>query len=129
MSLLSREAILGADDLPHEDVEVPEWGGTVRLCTLTGAQRDAFEAASIQGRGKNRQTNLKNVRARLLALCLVDEAGQRLFGDTDVQRLGAKSSKALDRLFDKASSMNGLSDEDVEELAGNSEAGQSDSST
>ena len=31
LNLLSRDAILQAQDLPHEDVEVPEWGGMVRV--------------------------------------------------------------------------------------------------
>ena len=31
MALLGREAILGAVDLLHEDVDVPEWGGTVLM--------------------------------------------------------------------------------------------------
>ena len=31
MKLLTGAAILAANDLPHEDVEVPEWGGTVRV--------------------------------------------------------------------------------------------------
>jgi hypothetical protein len=44
-SYLTRDAILQAPDLQGEDVAVPEWGGTVRVRGLSGAQRDAYEAS------------------------------------------------------------------------------------
>ena len=44
---LNREAILAAEDLPRELVEVPEWGGAVYVRALTGAERDQFEASKI----------------------------------------------------------------------------------
>lgn len=125
MTLLNRDQILTADDLPTEDVEVPEWGGTVRLRALTGTERDAFEV-SVAGDGKK---NLSNLRARLVALSVVDDKGERLFTDADVKKLGLKSAAALDRLFDKARHLSGLDEDDVEELAGNSDAAQSGAST
>ncbi len=54
MNLLPRDLIDGADDLPVEDVEVPEWGGAVRLRTLTGSERDGFEASVVSQNGSNR---------------------------------------------------------------------------
>ncbi len=35
MNILSKEAILSADDLPREIVSVPEWGGQVYVRTMT----------------------------------------------------------------------------------------------
>ena len=29
--ILNRDAILGAQDIPTEDIPVPEWGGSVRI--------------------------------------------------------------------------------------------------
>ena len=40
--LLNKEQIQSVSDLETQDVEVPEWGGTVRLKSLTGAERDRF---------------------------------------------------------------------------------------
>jgi hypothetical protein len=129
MPLLTREQILQADDLPFEDVEVPEWGGTVRVRTLSGQERDAFEASITEQRGRNIRIRPENIRARLVALSVVDEEGQQLFDESDIRRLGAKSAKALDRLFSVAQRLSGISNEDVEELAKNSPDGQSDGST
>lgn len=129
MGLLNREAILAADDLPYEDVPVPEWGGTVRIRTLSGTERDAFEAATVVTVGQRRDVNIRNIRARLVAAAAVDEQGKQLFSAADVKELGKKSGRALDRLFDVASKLSGMSARDVEELAGNSAAETSDGST
>lgn len=112
---LSREAILAADDLGFEDVAVPEWGGTVRIRALSGTERDKFEA-SIAGNGK--RLRLDNVRAKLVVTCAVDAEGNPLFGTADIVQLGRKSAAALDRVFEAAKKLSGLTDEDVDELLG-----------
>lgn len=120
MTLLTKSAILSADDLKTEDVEVPEWGGTVRVRAFSGCERDAFEASLVRGDGKDRKVDLTNMRARLVALTVVDETGQKLFTHDDVDLLGSKSGAALDRVFAVAQKLNGLSGADVEELTKNS---------
>jgi len=127
--LLSKEAILGAQDMTTQDVEVPEWAGTVRVKALTGSERDAFESEIVQRNGKNITQNLKNIRARLVVMAVVDEQGNRLFGFRDIEALGEKSAKALDRVFAVAQELSGLRDEDVDELAKNSVATPGDSSS
>lgn len=126
VGLLDRAAILGADDLPLEVVEVPEWGGSVKVIGLTGTQRDAFEASVVQRNGKNKTMNLRNVRARLVSMTVVDAENKRIFGPQDVDELGKKSAAALDRVFSKAQELSGISVDDVEELTENFDDGQSD---
>lgn len=128
MEFLSKESILAAQDIERELVEVPEWGGAVLVWGLTGTERDAYEAGVVEQRGRGVRMNLRNVRARLVAMAIRDEEGRRLFGDGEIAALGAKSGKVLDRLFDVAARLSGLSPAAVEELAGNSESGQSDDS-
>ena len=129
MTLLTKAGILAANDLKTEDVDVPEWGGAVRVRSFTGRERDAFEAAMVRGDGKDRKVDLTNMRARLVGLTVIDEAGQRLFTDEEVDLLGAKSGAALDRVFAVAQKLNGLSGADVEELTKNSSGGPSAAST
>lgn len=119
MKLLSRDMILGAVDLPSEDVDVREWGGIVRVRALTGAERDAFEASIVEQKGKKTTFNAANMRAKLVAMSVVDENGQRLFDDDDAQLLGKKSAAALNRVFEVAQRLSGLTQEDVEELEKN----------
>lgn len=127
--LLTREQILGVEDLSYEDVEVLEWGGTVRVGMMTGTERDAFEQEIIVRQGKKVQMNMSNIRAKLAAMCMVDAEGGRLFSEGDVKALGRKSALALSRVVEVAQRLNGLTPEDMEELSGNSKSGQSDGST
>lgn len=115
--LLSREHILGADDRKTEDVQVPEWGGTVRVRALSGAERDAYEAGLVQLRADGtRRLTMQNARARLVSLSVCDEQGGRVFSDADVAELGDKSAAALERVFSVASRLSGLTDDDIEEM-------------
>ncbi|GHF73909.1 hypothetical protein GCM10018787_23250 [Streptomyces thermodiastaticus] len=121
MAYLSAEQILDADDLPWEDVEVPEWGGTVRVRGMSGTDRDRFEAAMLSKdmRSVSKESALERYRARLAAACIVDENGQRMFrSDAEIKRLGEKSAQALQRVCDVASRLSGLTDADQEELLG-----------
>ena len=123
MTTLTRDAILGADDLETEEVEVPEWDGTVWVRTLTGKERDRFEADCIakrNGQLESADVNLDNVRARLVVLACVDSKGESLFTPEDVDALGRKSGAALNRVFVVAQRMAGLLQKDIEELAKNS---------
>ena len=101
MTYLSRDAILQREDIVTEDVEVPEWGGTVRVRGMSGVERDKFEAGLIaqpvaNGRRRKpqdqRQTNMENIRAKLCSWCCVDEQGAGSFAESDVQALGGKSA-------------------------------------
>jgi hypothetical protein len=133
---LNRDQILKAEDLDTEWVPVPEWAGEVLVKALTGRERDAYENSCMAerpvldatGKPVKGQTqmvrNLGNVRAKLVARSIVDDDGNRLFGDTDVSALGEKSAAALDRVFEVAARLSRLNDEDIEELAGKSAAGQ-----
>ena len=117
--ILNRESILEANDTKIKMVSVPEWGGDVYVRTMTGVERDDFEAEMYVRRGDTFEANRYNLRARLLYRCICDESGARLFTKKDVDALGKKSAKALDRCFTVAQKLNGLTSEDVEELEKN----------
>ena len=120
MALLTQDAILSADDLTRERIDLPEWGdgAFAFVRTLEGNERDMFEE-SCQGKGD--KPNLKNIRAKLVVLTLCDESGKRLFTDMQVNAVGKKSAAVLDRIFGVAQRLNGLTAKDVEDLAKNSE--------
>lgn len=126
---IRRDAILALNDLPAPQlVDVPEWGGSIYIRALTGVERDAYEAQFVRAGGAKGK-GLHNARARLVALTAVDETGQRIFTDADVESLGRKSAMVLDRLFAVAGRLSGLTSQDVEELVGNSVSGPSAAST
>jgi hypothetical protein len=113
---LTRDAILKIDDIKTEEVEIEEWGGSVLVRGLTGRQRDDFEGSILEMRGKRMVPNVANIRAKLTVRCVVDEAGKRLFTDAEADKVGEKSAAAIDKIYDVAARLSGLSDADVEEM-------------
>lgn len=63
--LLTREQILKAQDRTYKDVSCPEWGGKVRIQSLSGAERDQFEESILGQKSKDgtREVVTKNLRA------------------------------------------------------------------
>lgn len=127
MGLLSKSAILGAQDLPHEDVPVPAWGGTVRVRTMTGAERDAFRASVAAAEGES-GVPIGQFSAALLVATCVDESGACLFTASDMAALQAKSAAALDAPAAVAMRLNGLGANAVQAAEKNSVSGQSEDS-
>lgn len=138
--VLTDDQILDADDVQIEWVPCPEWApkGTpeekrdqygVFVRGLSGVERDRFEESCLVGRGKKRRLNLENARAKLVALCAVNSpdpvAAVPIFKKYQVQKLGEKSAQALQRIFEVAQRLSGLSDDQLDELTENLEDTQS----
>src|SRR5688572_27230813 len=105
MAYLTRADIDAAKDIKVEDLEVPEWGGTVRVRGLTGGQRSDIEATMVAINGQRieiRREALREMRLRVVASSLVDGDGRRMFSDKELNALAEKSASAIDRIFDKA---------------------------
>ncbi len=124
MSALNREEILGADDIQVELIEVPEWGGDVWVKGMTGQERDKFEDELIirSTVGKGRKTtqvsevSLADIRAKLCSMTICDKDKTRLFTEKDVKALSKKSAAALQRVFEIAQELSGITDDDIDEL-------------
>ena len=121
---LSRDAILDANDAGVERVPCPEWGGAVYVRVLRGDERDAFEnlcAAQRQGD----TIDVRGLKAQLAVMCACDADGVPLFKPNDAAALNKKAARPIDRVFKVAQRLNGLTDQDVEELVKNSEGDRS----
>jgi len=127
--VLSKDQILNAPDIVYETIDVPEWGGKIKVKSLTGDERDGWEQSIIDMRGNVAAAKLAGAQARLCALTIVDDDGKQLFTNSDVKALGAKSALALARVFEVSKRLSRLTDEDVDKVLGNSESVQSESST
>jgi hypothetical protein len=114
--MLTKAEILATPDLPSEEVNVPEWGGTVYVKAMNGTERDCWEQAMIDAKKEGKKLN---VRAELAVRVVCDQQNVRLFADEDADTLGTKSGKALDRVFDVAQRLCGFGTKDMEELEKN----------
>lgn len=118
-TFLGRAAILEKEDLARERVPVPEWGGHVFIQAFSATDRDAFEKDMVDTTAATPKNNLENFRARLVCRTCVDEKGNKIFAIKDIPALGKKSAKALSRLYDVATRLNGIGVKDVEDLTKN----------
>jgi hypothetical protein len=50
---------------------------------------------------------------------VVDEQGNRMFSEADIEALGRKSAAALERVCKVAQALNGIGEAELEELQGN----------
>ena len=122
MKRLSINDILNAEDYKTEMVSVPEWGGEVEVATMSAEAKDAYEISLLKLKedGEGFERDLENARAKMVAACVVDEHGNRMFkSEAQVKALGSKSAAALDRVFEVCKRLNHVSNEDIEELSGN----------
>ena len=97
--LLNREQILGVDDLRTLIVNVPEWGGDIKLRTMSIAAQLEYE--KIKDNGEQRELLLG-----LLCESIVDEDNKPLFNKDDLDALSKKSTTVLCRLFNQALDLN-----------------------
>ena len=110
MPSLNKHQIMLAVDTVTKSVEVPEWGGTVKLKTLSLGEGIKFQ----ETRKLRPETEVTRL---LLAYTLVDDMGKPLFGEDELDDLGEKNPKVLDRLFYESLELNRMgpgSDEDRE---------------
>jgi hypothetical protein len=112
-ALLSKADILKAK-VAFEYVDVPEWGGKVLVQEMTGAQRAAWEELNIKERG-----TLAHYYARLVAISVVDEDGNRLFDDSDVPVLLTLHGSAINKVAGVAFRLSKLGADDVKEAEKN----------
>ena len=119
MAILTFDQIKNAEDRTYQDVEAPEWGGTVRLRVMGSAVRRAFEKhlADVE------KDLSVDTRALLVGACMCDEALTHLcvrfdaeqqpqFVFDNIKALAAKSNVPIVRLFKVAKTLNVIGDEE-----------------
>lgn len=109
--MLNREEILSKVSLKKETVFVEAWGGEVIVSEMSGAMRDAWEQAITQ---KDSSGKLVSPRAKLVLYSVVDDQGNPIFKDDDLDAIGKLSSPALEKICEVATRLNGLGSSDVE---------------
>jgi hypothetical protein len=120
---LTRNQILKAKDSAEEWVPTPEWGDDTEVLvkSWTASERDEFDRAldPMKDGGK------LEVRALIVALSVVDHKTKLpIFTLDDIGALSKKNSRPMDRIFQVATRLNPIGEQDdndiVEEKAKNS---------
>lgn len=113
MAILTREAILGAQDLKRQKIKVPEWDGEIILMELSAARRIEMENLLPKDEDNGKIWPL------LVAFCCVDEEGKPVFTLEDVAALEEKNAKVLAKIGRVALRMNRLGIREEAEMAEN----------
>jgi len=117
----TKSKILGLKlTVPQEKVNVPGVGD-VTVRGLTAAGRDSWEQRIFNSKGKT----VRNIRASLVCLCLY-ENDSAIFTESDIEQLGELPAQVVDRLYDIASKLSGMTKDDKVVMEKNSESGPSD---
>jgi len=122
-----RDLILNSDDIPTELIDIPEWGVTIEVRGMTGADRASIlESAMLPTGG----VNLQAFYPEIIIACAHDpETGQRLFTSADRDAVMAKSGKAIDRLATAGLSLSGMTEAAQTQLGKDSSMTESADST
>lgn len=116
-------------DTKIEKVDCPEWAeigfGEVYVRTMTGTSRDNYEMATYHASQVDAKVRVYNMRAEMVVATACDEEGELIFDKSDIEWLGTKSGAVLDRLFDAAQKLAGISAKDLEEMEKSLEADRS----
>lgn len=109
MAFLTAGEIL-ASERPVEELEIPEWGGSVRLRALSAGQMTRWLDDNAQ------IPKIPHVNERLMALTVVDEAGAPLFSVDQIAALEDLAYIAYSRVLRAVLRMNALGTDESEEL-------------
>ena len=107
MSALNKHQILGASDTQVQSVDVPEWGGTVFLRSLSTGE-------GIEYNEKRASTHEEKLVPLALTYSISDEMGKPLFNQDDVDELCKKDPRILLRLYEAALALNKMREGDDE---------------
>ncbi len=100
--LLSRDELLSTCERRFKTVgPLPVRGGYVRLRSLTEAEASAYDAAKFS-KGEIIQSRLLDMNCRFISLCVVDQAGNRLLGPTDIAGLMTWDRADMEYLYTEA---------------------------
>jgi hypothetical protein len=116
ISPLTRDVILRATDIKHIRIDVPEWGGSILVKGMNALQRDTMMKFIDP---KQEPVPDSQLKAYLCAHCIVDDAGNSLFTDSDIEHLQKKNPMVLDRIANEILRLSGIGADAVEVIAKN----------
>lgn len=100
-----RKTILESADIEKQPVEVPQWGTTVEVRSMTGKQRSAFMKKVANGG----EVDFERFYAELIIASVFDpETGDQVFEPADRDAISQKSGAALQVVADVAMKLSGL---------------------
>jgi hypothetical protein len=107
----------------HKLVTLPVNGGQVRIQSLSEGEVSRWQTATIAASGKGvKKARLEDATGRLLVLCMVDQAGNRILGESHIARFAEEWDSAdTGHLYSECAAHCGIEKDEIEDLVKNSE--------
>jgi len=137
---LTIEDLVARPVLPIERVDLPVAGGYVFIQTMSAARKEEFERTFVTvTKARRRRTrdqvdvDYTNYKVRLVAWCLSTRDGEwhaptEAVAEALAAKLRPTNSRDLERMTEVANRLNGMTEEDLETIRGNSSAAPGDGS-
>jgi len=108
--------------MPRRYVEatLPTSNLRVRVRSLSEREISRYQASMVTTKGAPRIERVARANRKLIVLCLVTAAGDRLMKDSDAEKLEEWDGKDSSFLAEVCSRHTGITSGDVEDLVGNS---------
>jgi hypothetical protein len=113
MKILTAEDIWAAKDIEERTVPVPQWGGAVRIRTLSQKQSAELRRKATRINPQTKQSELDN--EALEELLFIEGVVEPKFSITDYGKLGDKSMAAMTTVLKAIMEASGFSSESVNE--------------
>ena len=119
-TLATAEELFAPAARRYKYVTLPVSGKQVRIQSLTERETSLYESQALTKKGDIRLNKLEDANRRLIILCLVDGAGNRILNATHAPRIGEWDSADAKHLYQECASHTGINNVDVEGLVKNS---------
>jgi hypothetical protein len=104
------------------DIDVPEWGGSVRVQELTAAEKDEMNSFMFEIDGSDYTLNMQNATTRLVVFSVRDADGNRLWPNTKkgIAEVATLGSAGCERVAEVARELSKMTKESRKRVEGNS---------
>jgi len=102
---LSKAEILSAKDCYFEYEDVPEWGGSLKIYSMSLRERMEFEKVQAKRKKDSEEINLEEILF-VLSKSLRDEDGIPIFTAEEVNSLLDKNMNVVYRIFKRCAEVN-----------------------
>ena len=107
-----RDQIINADDIEYEIIEVPVWGVSIEVRSMTGRARTRLIKTATDNDG---QLDMETLYPDMVILCAFDpETGEQIFTQDDRDLLLSKSAGPLELIALAAMRISGMTPDAIE---------------
>ncbi len=111
--MLNKAQLLGIG-LKTKEVKLPQ--GVLLIKEFNTSDREKFEVLAMQ---MQKTGEAKNMKAKLIAISLVNEDHGRIFGDDEIDKIAQMPSTITETLFNEILDLNGMANDSLDVETGN----------